>query len=263
MRQQRFFWQGMIALMGAAAPLFAYAVTPGPIPLKKATPGLYAVTEEIEAEDALKKALPENLRRPDIIRALRLRRDIPLEDFTPVQGGLNAPLTLIEFNDLNCLQCRDGLKLADSIYAKHKAVMRLAYRHAPFDKKASTNLAAFYGKLAHQQGAFWAFRNALLNLNEFTPDTLGKTLTEVGVKPRLLRQDFFPNARLFYSQLDADAELAALLKIKTPPQLLLNGMKIGEDLKPEDVDAMVEFLTNPKSLAALKHYDKVMHDEPR
>lgn len=249
--------------MGGMMPLMAYAAQPGPMGLVKGTPGLYAVTEEIEAEDALKKALPENLRRPDIIRALRLRKDVPLEDFTPIQGGLNAPLTLVEFNDLNCLQCRDSLKLADSIYAKHKDVMRLAHRHAPFDKKASTNLAAFYGKLAHQQGAFWTFRSALLNLTEFTPDTLGKTLTAVGVKPRLLRQDFFPNARLYYSQLDADAELAALLKVKTPPQLFLNGMKIGEDIKPEDVDAMVEFLTNPKSLAVLKHYDKVMHDESR
>lgn len=261
MRRQRFFWQGVVGLALGLSPVLTYAADTQPIPPTQAVPGLHAVTEELTAETALKEALPESLRRPDILRALRLRKEVPLAEFTPLEGARNAPITLVEFTDLNCLQCRDGLKLADSIFDKHKNVLRRAHRYAPFDRKASTNLAAFYGKLAHQQGVFWPFRAALVSLTEFTPATLGEVLTEVGVNPRLLRQDFFPNARLYYSQLDEDAALAAELKIKVPPQLFLNGMKIGEDIKPEDVDAMVEFLTNPKGQAALKNYDTVMHDD--
>lgn len=251
----------MVGLACVLVPAYAFAANPAPIPPTQAVPGLHAVTAELEAEDALKKALPASLNRPDILRALRLRKDVPLAPYTPILGGMNAPITLVEFNDLNCLQCRDGLKLADSIYEKHKNTVRLAHRYAPFDRKASTNLAAFYGKLAQQQNMFWQFRAALANLTEFTPATLGKVLTEVGVSPRMLRQDFFPNARLYYAQLDEDAALAEELKIKVPPQLFLSGMKIGEDLKPEDVDPMIDFLTNPKGQAALKQYDAVMkHD---
>ena len=39
----------------------------------------------------------------------------------------------------------------------------------------------------------------------------------------------------------------------------LRGM-FGAKLRA-DVDAMVEFLTNPKGQAALKNYDTVMHDD--
>jgi protein-disulfide isomerase len=261
MRQQRLFWQGMVGLALGLLPLYASAENKPPIPPTQAVPGLHAVTAELEAETQLKAALPEALRRPDILRALRLRKDVPLAAYTPIQGAMNAPITLVEFADLNCLQCRDGLKLADSVFAKHKDKVRLAHRYAPFDRKASTNLAAFYGKLAHQQNVFWPFREALLNLTEFTPNTLGEALTKVGLNTRLLRQDFFPNARLFYSQLDEDAALATELKVKVPTQLFLNGMKIGEDIKPEDVDAMIDFLTDPKGQAALKNYDTVMHDD--
>lgn len=262
MRFTGFLHKGIKAMAWGLCPLWACGAWAGPIPLQQAVPGLHAVTEELAVTEALKKALPQTLRRPDILRALRLRQEVPLAPHTPIQGGLNAPLTLVEFNDLNCLQCRDGLKQANHIFNTHKSVVRLAHRYAPLDKKSSTNLAAFYGKLAQQQNAFWAFRDGILNLTEFTPATLGHTLTSVGVNPRALRDNFFTNARLYYSQLDDDATLAEALKI-TPPQLFLQGMKIGEDIQPDDVDAMIEFLTNPRTAAILKNYDKVMRDDPR
>jgi protein-disulfide isomerase len=94
-------------------------------------------------------------------------------------GRADAPLTMVEFTDLQCPYCRQFAVTSFDEIKKHwidTGKLRYISRDFPLDFHAQAMPAARAARCAGEQGKFWEMRLALVrNANLLTADYIKKT----------------------------------------------------------------------------------------
>ena len=126
------------------------------------------------------------------------------------------------------------------------------------------NLAAFYGKIAQRGGTFWKYREALITLEDPTPEKYFNTLLATGIDRALARRLLNTESRRMYRELDADANLARKLHIGEPPSFVVNTIMLGQQGVPLDnVAAVLTYQLNAAQREQrLKPNDTAMESAP-
>lgn len=105
-----------------------------------------------------------------------------------VMGRPDAPLTMIEFTDLQCPFCRQfAITSFDEIKKNWIDTGKLRYfsRDFPLDFHAQAMPAARAARCAGEQGKFWEMRLGLMrNANLLTPAYITKTGSELELEPK-------------------------------------------------------------------------------
>jgi protein-disulfide isomerase len=105
-----------------------------------------------------------------------------------VLGRPDAPLTMVEFTDLQCPFCRQFVTTSfDQIKKNWIDTGKLRYisRDFPLDFHAQAMPAARAARCAGEQGKFWEMRLGLMrNANLLTADYIVKTANELKLEPR-------------------------------------------------------------------------------
>src|SRR3954468_16252241 len=103
-------------------------------------------------------------------------------------GREDAPLTMVEFTDLQCPFCRQfALTSFDEIKKNWIDTGKLRYisRDFPLDIHAQAMPAARAARCAGEQGQFWEMRTTLMrNANLLTPDFITKTAAALKLDPK-------------------------------------------------------------------------------
>jgi hypothetical protein len=107
-------------------------------------------------------------------------------------------------------------------------ITRVIWVHSPAERWQTSNLPAFYSKIAGQYGKFWEFRAALLAAPNRETPTLFNALTSLGIDPRIIRQTMLTEARRYYRELDGDVLQGKSYGLTHPPLVLVNGIRVGE-----------------------------------
>jgi protein-disulfide isomerase len=98
-------------------------------------------------------------------------------------GRADAPVTMVEFTDLQCPFCREfALTSFDQIRKNWIDTGKLRYisRDFPLDIHAQAMPAARAARCAGEQGKFWEMRLTLVrNANLLTPDFITKTAADL------------------------------------------------------------------------------------
>lgn len=196
-------------------------------------PTIFIGNLKVESAKAQKTALtqfltPKALATPADEALLNRTFNFTPYAHNPTRGTPSAAITVVEFTDLACNQCFDYLTKADQAIQVNEKDMRQTSIHLPLNRYNDTNLAAFYGKIAQQQGRFWEYRQALIQAPPKDSKSLLKVLLASGVAERDARQSLLANARQFYRELDADNQLAKSLGLSKPPHFYVNGISVGE-----------------------------------
>jgi protein-disulfide isomerase len=178
--------------------------------------------------DAEAAFTPASLRKAETEELLKRRFHFTPYAHDAWRGNGNAPITLVEFSDLSCVACMDDLQKADELYDSNKDNLRYIQVYLPVDSSHQTNLAAFYGKVAQRGGKFWEFRKALFNVKESSPEAYFDALVSAGVSATDARRWLATEARRFYRELDADAQLARALGLDKPPHFFIDGIHVGD-----------------------------------
>jgi protein-disulfide isomerase len=76
---------------------------------------------------------------------------------THIKGDPKAPLTLVEFADLQCESCRKSYPLVEAFVAARPKQFRFAFRHCPLMIHRMGYPAALAAEAAGLQGKFWEF----------------------------------------------------------------------------------------------------------
>jgi len=77
-----------------------------------------------------------------------------------VRGPENAPITIVEFSDLQCPACRSAAPLAKAVLEKYPDQVRLVYRHFPLVTiHKYAQVAALTSEVAAEQNKFWEFHD--------------------------------------------------------------------------------------------------------
>lgn len=88
-------------------------------------------------------------------------------------GPDDAPVTVVEFADLCCPQCRSGLPKLHQLISKYPGKIRLVYRHFPIHQLPGHEMslqAVITAEIAAQRGKFWEFADAF-SASEEAPKT--------------------------------------------------------------------------------------------
>jgi protein-disulfide isomerase len=100
-----------------------------------------------------------------------------------VLGRPDAPLTMVEFTDLQCPFCRQFILTSFNDIKKNwidTGKLRYISRDFPLDFHAQAMPAARAARCAGEEGKFWEMRLALMrNANLLTPDFITKTAGEL------------------------------------------------------------------------------------
>lgn len=89
-------------------------------------------------------------------------------------GPDDAPVTVVEFADLCCPQCRSGFPKMHELVAKYPGKIRVVYRHFPIYQLPGHEMAlqaVITAELAAQKGKFWEFADAFTATEE-APKTM-------------------------------------------------------------------------------------------
>jgi protein-disulfide isomerase len=154
-------------------------------------------------------------------------RAIPL-DGSPMRGAADAPVTVVEFVDLECPHCRLGSRLLDAAFDAHPGRVRIVYKGYPLASHAHAEAAARAAFAAGRQGKFWEMERLLLEGQEHLE------LRDLEGHARALKLDLARwradmASAAATERLAADRALGDELKLKGTPTYYVDGRELGED----------------------------------
>jgi protein-disulfide isomerase len=91
------------------------------------------------------------------------RLSVPVSHADHILGAGHAPLTLVEFGDFECPNCRQAAPGVKALVQRFPGKARLVWRHFPLEEVHPHALhAALAAEAAGAQGKFWAMHDLLL-----------------------------------------------------------------------------------------------------
>ncbi|MCE9642933.1 MAG: DsbA family protein [Candidatus Andersenbacteria bacterium] len=145
-----------------AAIVIAGALIAGGIYFSKVGPAPVAPAAQV-AQQATPGPLPDHFD----IRAI--------SDADHIMGDKNAPVTLIEYSDLECPFCKIAHNTLKQLMANNAGKVRLVYRHG-LSVHQQTTQEAIAAECASAQGKFWEFTDTIFSN---TPSNDGLNLADL------------------------------------------------------------------------------------
>ena len=145
-----------------------------------------------------------------------------------VRGGTNAPVTLEEYGDFQCLPCGQVFPILIKVEEDYGEQLRVVFRHKPLHKHEHAVLAARAAEAAGLQGRFWEMHDLLFqNSERWTRgiDTIGPEAT--------------PSRRMQSKVLAMEMEVRDVLATYAD-RLKLDVERFKTDMDSEPVKARVE-----------------------
>jgi protein-disulfide isomerase len=92
---------------------------------------------------------------------------LPVGDRDHILGSVNAPVTLVEYGDLECPYCRQVKPVIGELRSQLGKQVRYVFRHFPIKTShRNAQLAAEATEAAAAQGKFWEMQEYLLDHQE-------------------------------------------------------------------------------------------------
>ena len=143
-------------------------------------------------------------------------------------GPANAPVTIVEFSDLQCGFCAKGNETMNQLLARYKGKIRIVHKHFPLDFHENASLAAAALEAAGEQGKFWEYRNELFAKTSagasIARDALLVSAKKTGLD--LARFTRALEANPYKSKIESDVALGKRLGVSGTPCFFINGGKV-------------------------------------
>ena len=164
----------------------------------------------------------------------RLLVPVGYEDWS--RGPAGAPVTLLEYGDFECADCRALYPVIEKVFAANQWRMRMAFRHFPFESLHPHAMqAALAAEAAGRQGKFWEMHARLYEGDgRLAPEDLLRYAHQLRLDMERFRSDM------------ADADLAKRIRqgklqavrsgAGRVPTIFLNGTRYDG---PADFDSLV------------------------
>jgi protein-disulfide isomerase len=89
---------------------------------------------------------------------------VPVSTVDHLLGALHAPVTIVEYGDFECPNCKQAAPGVKLLLERHPGRIRFAYRHFPLEEVHPHALAAAEAaECAGSQGKFWAMHDLLFD----------------------------------------------------------------------------------------------------
>jgi protein-disulfide isomerase/uncharacterized membrane protein len=154
----------------------------------------------------------------------------------PEKGPEDAPVTIVEFSDLECVHCAAAHADVERLIADRPNDIRVVFRHYPLKMHAHARRAAEYAACAHRQGAFWKVAPLLFaNQKQLAEEDLRRHAASAGLD--LPRLDACLSSGEASAIVDADTAEGKALGVDGTPTFFVNGHYVDA---PERLRAVVD-----------------------
>ena len=167
---------------------------------------------------------------------------MPDPDVTPerhVYGAPDAPVTLLEYGDLECPYCRSAAPVLRRVVDASEGQVRLVWRHFPlFEVHPYALTAALAVEAAGAQGRFWEMHAELFaHQDRLTDDGLRAAAARVGVDPDLVAG---PAAQRFAPAVQRDYTDGIAVGVRSTPTVFVDGVLFAHRVRAESLRTAIE-----------------------
>jgi len=171
------------------------------------------------------------------IRVGAPRAQVALKD-TPVRGGKNAPVLVVEYADYECPYCQQAQPALDKLEAEYKGKMALAYKDTPLPMHPHAQKAAEAAHCAAAQGKYWEYHDLLFKSQKLEIPQLKEQARELKIDGAAFDKclDSGEQSELVKVQLGE----AQSLGLQGTPSFFINGRFFSGSLSYEALRGIVE-----------------------
>ncbi len=151
-----------------------------------------------------------------------------LSEGFPTKGNADAPITIVEFSDLQCPFCgswfKNAYKQINENYIKTGKV-KLVYRHFPLSSHPEAAPAANATECANEQGKFWEMHDKIfLNQAQLSAANYKAWAKDLGLDTA--KFDSCYDSKKYDSKVTADFSEGASVGVSGTPTFFVNGQMI-------------------------------------
>jgi protein-disulfide isomerase len=155
---------------------------------------------------------------------------VPIGRDSPRWGSENAPITIVEFSDLECPFCARVQPTLTALEERYgPGQLRLVWKHTPLPFHRHARPAALASEAVRQLGgdaAFFRFVTLLLrDQTRLAPEDLRRAAASVGVDAASF--ELLSHAPGAAARVDADLDLAEQVGANGTPHFLINGIAVS------------------------------------
>jgi protein-disulfide isomerase len=158
----------------------------------------------------------------------------------PRKGPKDAAVTLVEFSDFECPYCRLSASDISRRLISREENVAVVFLHYPLSFHKQAKPAAIASECAHRQGEFWAFHDALFEVQDELGEALYlKIATKLGIKIDQFKKCLTDPKAL--KQIEADTEQGLQAGVKGTPTIFMNGLRAPRGVPTaEELDVVIK-----------------------
>ena len=162
----------------------------------------------------------------------------PNERNGPEKGPADAPVTIVEYSDLECSYCSRAHGYLSELAKRRGNEVRIIYKHYPLEMHPHARFAAEIAVCAHRQGQFWPLADLLFKQQKtFTEDKIRMFAEQIGLD--MVQLNACIDSGEGKRAVEEDIAEGDALGISSTPSFFVNGHYIGS-LPPEGLDALID-----------------------
>jgi protein-disulfide isomerase len=168
------------------------------------------------------------------------KADIAVASDDRIRGNKNAPVTIIEFSDLQCPFCVQFHKTMQQVMTDYPDKVRWVFKHFPLSQihPYATN-AAIASECAGDQNKFWEYVDAIYaDQSKLNDDFITQTATDL--KLNMTKFNSCLSTKKYASKVEADQALGSKNGINGTPGSFINGEPLKGAYPYETVKAMID-----------------------
>ncbi|HEY3073593.1 MAG TPA: DsbA family protein [Burkholderiales bacterium] len=148
---------------------------------------------------------------------------VPVSHADHVLGSEHAPLTLVEYADFECPNCKQAAPAVKRLLERFAGRVRLAFRHFPLEEVHPHALnAALAAETAAGQGKFWPMHDLLFdNQAHLKPNQLRGYAQRLELD--MVRYDADMSDTVYLQRVREHIESGGLSGVRATPTFFVNG----------------------------------------
>lgn len=156
--------------------------------------------------------------------APNLKNSIEQFNALSVKGAIDAPITIVEFSDMECPFCRRAATTMQQVTEAYPGKIRIIFKHAPLDfhKRARTAHQALLA--AGMQGKFWEMHDLIFAAKDIGRPELTRFARELKLDEKAFADAL--DSEAFTSIIERDISEARALGVDGRPTFFINGRKL-------------------------------------
>jgi len=155
----------------------------------------------------------------------------------PVRGAVDAPVTLVVFDDFQCPYCAQMAPVLKQVLDNNPKTVRLALKNFPLQMHRYARKAAIAALAAGRQGKYWAMHDLLFaNYRQLSDQKVDELAQKLNLDMARWKKDL--EDPVLAAQVDADLRQGQKLGVRGTPTLYVNG-RLVRDRSPQGLQQLI------------------------